>query len=82
MFCWREIARIKNSAHTNLLIFDETLDQSLDNDGVEKLMTVISQIVDKSNIIVISHRAVEESAFTRVLEAKKVKNFSTLREIS
>lgn len=81
MFCWREIARIKNSAHTNLLIFDETLDQSLDNDGVEKLMTVISTIVDKSNIIVISHRAVEESAFTRTLEAKKIKNFSTLKEI-
>jgi DNA repair exonuclease SbcCD ATPase subunit len=80
MFCWREIARIKNSAHTNLLIFDETLDQSLDNDGVENLMTVIQTIVDKSNIIVISHRAVEESAFDRVLEAKKVKNFSTLKE--
>tara|TARA_R110000765_G_scaffold9042_3_gene28557 strand:- start:8881 stop:10611 length:1731 start_codon:yes stop_codon:yes gene_type:complete len=78
MFCWRELARLKNSAHTNLLILDETLDQSLDAEGIDKLMNIIHQFAKNCNIVVISHRAVNRNSFDRILCAEKVNNFSVL----
>lgn len=82
LLTWREIARMKNSAHTNLLILDETLDQSLDAEGIDNLMGILEQMMGDSNIFVISHRAVNRGSFERVLEVQKVKNFSQIKEIS
>jgi len=58
LFCWREIARLKNSASTNLLILDETLDSSTDANGIEKMMIILNTAAKQSNIFVISHREV------------------------
>ena len=35
MFTWREVARLKNSTNTNLLIMDEVFDSSLDASGTD-----------------------------------------------
>lgn len=78
MFAWRQIAKIKNSLSTNLLILDETFDSSLDADGVDNLMRIFDTIDEKTNVFVISHRGVNESAFDRVLKATKSNNFSKI----
>ena len=38
LLTWREIAKLKNSVNTNLLILDEVFDSSLDSGGVDELM--------------------------------------------
>ncbi len=55
MLTWREIAKLKNSVDTNLLILDETFDSSLDSDGSDELMKILHLLKD-NNVFVISHR--------------------------
>jgi DNA repair exonuclease SbcCD ATPase subunit len=80
LFAWRQIAKMKNSANTNLLILDETFDSSLDSDGVENLMKIIESFRgDGARIFVITHKPdVLDSKFERKLEFEKVKNFSRM----
>ena len=56
LFTWRQIAKMKNSVATNLLILDETFDSSLDGDGVENLLKILYTLGENSNIFVISHK--------------------------
>jgi len=80
LFTWRQIAKMKNSASTNLLILDETFDSSLDVDGVENLTKILSTLDDDSNVFIISHKGdVLENKFRSKIEFFKHKNFSKIR---
>tara|TARA_Y100000389_G_scaffold201952_1_gene245955 strand:- start:4024 stop:5742 length:1719 start_codon:yes stop_codon:yes gene_type:complete len=77
MFTWRSIAKLKNSANTNLLILDEVFDSSLDVSGTEDFLRIIRGIYKDTNIFVISHKGeILLDKFDRVLKFEKVKNFS------
>jgi DNA repair exonuclease SbcCD ATPase subunit len=79
LFTWREIARIKNSIRTNLLILDEVFDSSLDSTGIEYFTKIIRYVITDSNILVISHKTDEMiDLFDRVLKVEKVKGFSKI----
>ena len=79
LFTWRQIAKMKNSVATNLLILDETFDSSLDDDGVDNLMKIIYSLGEETNVFVISHKAeLEDAQFNRKLEFVKQKNFSKM----
>jgi len=77
MFTWRAIAKLKNSANTNLLILDEVFDSSLDVSGTEDFMRIIRGIGGDTNIFVISHKGdILMDKFEKVLKFEKSKNFS------
>jgi DNA repair exonuclease SbcCD ATPase subunit len=80
LFAWREVAKLKNSANTNLLIFDETCDSSLDIDGVEELLKIIHSVNEDTSIFLISHKEILLDKFKHSLTFKKHKNFSILGE--
>ncbi len=78
LMAFRDIARMKNSVSTNLLIMDEVFDASLDAQGADFLMEIIS-LMQNVNVIVISHRADQLlDKFSRVITFKKVSDFSVL----
>jgi DNA repair exonuclease SbcCD ATPase subunit len=80
LFTWRQIAKMKNSASTNLLILDETFDSSLDVDGVENLTKILSTLDDDSNVFIISHKGdMLENKFRSKIEFFKHKNFSKMK---
>lgn len=79
LFTWRQIAKMKNSVATNLLILDETFDSSLDHEGVDNLLKILYTLGDDTNIFVISHKGeILDGKFNSKLEFKKEKNFSKL----
>ena len=81
LFTWRQIAKMKNSVATNLLVLDETFDSSLDHDGVENLMKILYSLDDDSNVFVISHIGVIlDNKFENKLEFFKEKNFSKISD--
>lgn len=80
LFCWREIAKIKNSTNVNLLILDETFDSSLDSYGADDFLKIIRYTVKDSNIFVISHREGVQEKFENILEFQKIGNFSHLNK--
>lgn len=81
MFTWRVIAKKKNSVSTNLLILDEVFDSSLDGNGTEDFMKIISELNDGTNIFVISHMGDRlYDKFDRVIKFEKVKSFSRIVE--
>jgi DNA repair exonuclease SbcCD ATPase subunit len=81
LFTWRQIAKMKNSVSTNLLILDETFDSSLDGEGVDNLMKIIDTLKEDTNVFVISHKTeLEDAHFERKLSFVKDKNFSRMRE--
>ena len=80
LFTWRQVAKMKNSVATNLLILDETFDSSLDDDGVDNLMKILYSLGEETNVFVISHKSeLEDAQFQRKLEFVKEKNFSKLK---
>lgn len=80
LFTWRQIAKMKNSVATNLLILDETFDSSLDHDGIDNLMKIIYTLGESTNVFVISHKGeMLEGKFERKLEIVKDKNFSKIK---
>ena len=80
LFTWRQIAKMKNSVATNLLILDETFDSSLDNDGVENLFKIIHTLGADTNVFVISHKGeILDGRFESKMEFYKDKNFSKMR---
>ena len=79
LFTWRQIAKMKNSVATNLLILDETFDSSLDHDGVENLLKILYTLDDDTNIFVISHKGeILDGKFEAKIEFKKERNFSKM----
>ena len=77
LFTWRAIARMKNSASTNLLILDEVFDASLDANGCDEFLKLIHDVED-TNIFVISHKTGLEDKFESVIKFEKVKGFSRM----
>ena len=78
LFTWREVARLKNSVNTNLLIMDEVFDSSLDGFGTEEFLKIIRYIIKDANIFVISHKSDLHDKFESVLKFDKVKGFSCM----
>ncbi len=79
LFTWREIARMKNSANTNLLILDEVFDSSLDSAGTEEFLKLLHSLVGKTNVFVITHKAdILTDKFDAQIRFEKNKNFSRI----
>ena len=78
LFTWREVARMKNSVNTNLLIMDEVFDSSLDGFGTEEFLKIIRFVVKDANIFVISHKESLHDKFADVIRFEKVKGFSRM----
>ncbi len=78
LFTWREIARMKNSVNTNLLIMDEVFDSSLDGLGTEDFLKIIRFVIKDANIFVISHKEGLEDKFDNVIKFEKQGNFSRI----
>ena len=78
LFTWREVARMKNSVNTNLLIMDEVFDSSLDGVGTEDFLKIIRFIIKDANIFVISHKESLHDKFESVTRFDKVKGFSRI----
>ena len=78
LFTWREVARMKNSVNTNLLIMDEVFDSSLDGYGTEEFLKIIKYVIKDANIFVISHKVGLEDRFDSVTRFEKVKGFSSI----
>jgi DNA repair exonuclease SbcCD ATPase subunit len=78
LFTWREVARVKNSVNTNLLIMDEVFDSSLDGFGTDEFLKIIRYVIKDANIFVISHKAELHDKFESVLRFEKVKGFSRM----
>jgi len=80
MLTWRAVAKLKNSANTNLLILDEIFDSSLDANGTEYLMNIL-HMLENVNLFVISHKGdVLQDKFTNVIRFIKEKNFSKVKK--
>ncbi len=81
LFTWRAVAKLRNSASTNLLILDEVFDGSLDTQGNEELLKILQSVTEGNNVFVISHKTdAYLDKFERVLKFQKQKNFSTMVE--
>jgi energy-coupling factor transporter ATP-binding protein EcfA2 len=79
LFTWRAIAKLKNSASTNLLIMDEVFDSSLDSTGTDEFMKIVMDIVSDTNVYIISHKTDQlVDRFTNVIRFEKHKNFSRM----
>ncbi len=81
LFTWREVARVKNSVNTNLLIMDEVFDSSLDGFGTEEFLKIIRYIIKGANIFVISHKTDLHDKFESVTRFDKVKGFSRIVQL-
>ena len=79
LFTWREVARMKNSVVTNLLIMDEVFDSSLDEFGTEYFLKIVRYIITDANVFIISHKQDLYDKFNHCLEFTKEKGFSKLK---
>jgi DNA repair exonuclease SbcCD ATPase subunit len=85
LFAWRAISKLKNSVNTNILIFDEIMDSSLDNEGLDDFIKMVHEISgNNTNVTIISHRNADNmmDKFSSVLKFDKVKNFSIMSVVS
>ena len=77
LFTWRQIAKLKNSTNTNLLILDEVFDSSLDGVGTEEFLKLIQEMGSDTNIFVISHKGDQLfDKFRSIIRFEKKNNFS------
>ena len=80
LFTWREIARMKNSVNTNLLILDEVFDSSLDATGTDEFLKLLNTL-GGNNVFVISHKGdILFDKFNETIKFEKVKNFSQIEK--
>ena len=79
VFTWRTIAKMKNSASTNILLLDEVFDSSLDNNGTEYVMQLLNTIGEDTNVFVISHKGDQLfDKFRSVVKFEKRQNYSVI----
>jgi DNA repair exonuclease SbcCD ATPase subunit len=80
LFAWRDIARLKNSAHTNILVLDEVFDSSLDDEGIADLTKLLRTVTeDHVHVMVISHRGDSMlEKFDRVYQISMRNGFTTM----
>jgi DNA repair exonuclease SbcCD ATPase subunit len=80
LFTWRQIAKMKNSTNTNLLMLDEIFDSSLDGQGMDDFFKIIKAF-EKENIFIISHKGdILFDKFTNIIKYEKYKNFTRLQQ--
>ena len=81
LFTWRQIAKLKNSTNTNLLILDEVFDSSLDSTSVELLMSLLKELSSDTNVFVISHKGDQLfDKFRSIIKFTKKNNFSIIEK--
>lgn len=79
LFTWRAIAKMRNSAATNLLIMDEVFDSSLDSSGTDEFLKIIQTLTADTNTFIISHKTDQLfDKFHNVIKFEKTKNFSRI----
>lgn len=79
LFTWRTIAKMKNSAATNLLILDEVFDSSLDDGGLAEVTKILYNLGEDQNIFVVSHKGDQiADKFKSTLRFEKVRGFSKI----
>lgn len=79
LFTWRTIAKMKNSASTNLLLLDEVFDSSLDTNGTDYVMNLLNTLGDDTNVFVISHKGDQLfDKFKNIIKFQKYQNFSRI----
>lgn len=79
LFTWRAVAKLRNSTNTNLLIMDEVFDSSLDSNGTEEFMKILTQLTTDTNTFIISHKTDQlYDKFANVIKFEKHKNFSRM----
>ncbi len=80
LFTWRAVAKMKNSANTNLLILDEIFDSSLDGAGTDEFLKILNTL-SAENIFVISHKQdMLVDKFKSTIKFEKIRNFSHVTE--
>ena len=78
-FTWRQIAKLKNSTNTNLLILDEVFDSSLDTVGTDEFLKLIKEMGSETNVFVISHKGDQLfDKFRSIIRFHKKNNFSEI----
>ena len=82
LFAWRKISQVKNSLNCNLLVFDEILDGSLDDNATKLLLNILEILDSNSNIFVISHKSKDilQDKFENNIRFNKKKNFSKISQ--
>jgi DNA repair exonuclease SbcCD ATPase subunit len=78
LFTWREVAKVRNSVNTNLLIMDEVFDSSLDSNGTQEFLKIVRYIIKDANVFVISHNSELHDKFAGQIAFEKVGSFSRL----
>lgn len=79
LFTWRQVARMKNSVNTNLLILDEIFDGSLDSTSTDLLLQLLNDVSNDTNIFVISHKGeILNDKFHSILQIQKKNEFSII----
>lgn len=79
LFTWRAIAKLRNSASTNILILDEVLDGSLDSNGTDEFLKILNNLTMDTNTYIISHKVDQmHDKFNNVIKFEKNKNFSRM----
>ena len=82
LFTWREVAKLKSSVATNLLVLDEIFDSSLDSTGVEDFLGILNSLGDDTHAFVISHKGDQIlDKFGRVVSIEKEGNFSRINSL-
>ena len=78
LFTWRQIAKMKNSTNTNLLILDEIFDSSLDVNGTDEFLKILNTLSNE-NIFLISHKSdLNVDKFDSLIRFEKVQNFTRM----
>lgn len=81
LFTWRQIAKMKNSVNTNLLILDEVFDSSLDGVGTEEFLKLLNSLDTNTNVFVISHKGDQLfDKFRSIIKFTKKNNFSQIEK--
>jgi len=78
LFTWRQIAKMKNSTNTNLLILDEIFDSSLDANGTDEFLKILNTLANE-NVFIISHKSdLNVDKFDNLVRFERVGNFTRL----
>lgn len=81
LFTWRAISKLRNSVSCNLLILDEILDSSLDEEGTDEFLRLLAKLTSDTSVIIISHKGDQlQERFDRVIKFEKVKGFSRMEK--
>lgn len=77
-FAWRQVAKLKGSVYTNLLVLDEILDASLDSNGTEDIMSILEEVCENENVFIISHKNNLDEKVRSVIRLEKVNGFTKI----